>query len=206
MKKDKNIGKNTPQDDLVEEDVKARGEEKDSGEISQEENDNGEADQEINLEQELQSELEGVDKIKSELEEIKEKYLRLYSEFDNFRRRTAKERLELIKTANEDLMMVLLPIIDDFDRAQKSSEKKENAIVALEGYDLIYSKLIKMLGQKGLKNMEVAKGTEFNPEFHEAIAQIPAGEDLKGKVVDVTEQGYYLGDKVIRYAKVLIGA
>jgi molecular chaperone GrpE len=202
MKKDKANGKNTSQENTMEEDVKAqKNAEKANGET-----DNGGAEKEKELEQDLKSELEGVEKIKNELEEIKDKYLRLYSEFDNFRRRTAKERIELIKTSTEDLMTVLLPVVDDFDRAQKASENKENAIAALNGYELIYNKLLKILEQKGLKNMEVAKGDEFNPEFHEAITQIPASNDLKGRVVDVIEQGYYLGEKVIRYAKVVTGA
>jgi molecular chaperone GrpE len=204
MKRNKNSGKNNTQENLVEEDVKQRREENKS-DASKEEEGNGESEEEVDLEQELQSEIEGVDKIKNELEEIKEKYLRLYSEFDNYRKRNARERLELIKTANEELMMALLPVLDDFDRAQKAVDKN-GASAAIDGYELINSKLLKLLGQKGLKNMEVAKGSEFNPEFHEAIAQIPAEEEFKGKVVDVIEQGYYLGEKVIRYAKVVIGA
>ena len=164
-------------------------------------------DIEKELKQDMESELAGVDKIKDELEDVKDKYLRLYSEFENFRRRTAKERLELVKTANEDLVLSLLPVIDDFERAQKALEETNQPKETLEGYQLIYNKLYKSLEQKGLKKIEVEKGSEFDTELHDAISQMPAPEDgLKGKVIDVVEKGYYLGDKVIRFAKVVIGS
>lgn len=144
---------------------------------------------------------------KKELEESKDKYLRLYSEFENFRRRTAKERLELIKTAGEDVLGSLIPVVDDFERAKKSIDGLEVEASVKEGVDLIYNKLIKVLDQKGLKAMEVEKGHDFNPELHEAVTQFPApDESLKGKVIDVLEKGYVLGDKVIRFAKVVTGA
>lgn len=144
---------------------------------------------------------------KRELDESKDKYLRLYSEFENFRRRTAKERLELIKTAGEDVLGSLIPVVDDFERAKKSIDGLEVEASVKEGVDLIYNKLIKVLDQKGLKAMEVEKGHEFNPELHEAVTQFPAPEEsLKGKVIDVLEKGYVLGDKVIRFAKVVTGA
>jgi molecular chaperone GrpE len=145
--------------------------------------------------------------LKKELEESKDKYLRLYSEFENFRRRTAKERVELIKTAGEDVLSVLIPVVDDFERAKKSIDGQEIDASVKEGVDLIYHKLIKVLDQKGLKAMEVEKGNDFNPEFHEAVTQFPApDESLKGKVIDVVEKGYVLGDKVVRFAKVVTGA
>ena len=145
--------------------------------------------------------------LKRELEESKDKYLRLYSEFDNYRRRTAKERVELIKTAGEDVLAVLIPVVDDFERAKKSIDGQEIEASVKEGVDLIYNKLIKVLDQKGLKAMEVETGHEFNPELHEAVTQFPApDESLKGKVIDVVEKGYVLGDKVIRFAKVVTGA
>jgi molecular chaperone GrpE len=145
--------------------------------------------------------------LKRELEESKDKYLRLYSEFDNYRRRTAKERVELIKTAGEDVLAVLIPVVDDFERAKKSIDSEEVEASVKEGIDLIYNKLIKVLDQKGLKAMEVDKGHEFDPELHEAVTQFPApDESLKGKVIDVVEKGYVLGDKVIRFAKVVTGA
>lgn len=138
-----------------------------------------------------------------QLAEAKDKHLRLFSEFENYRRRTAKERLELIQTANESLMGDLLPVLDDFERAQKAGGESEDA----NGYHLIYQKLVKTLQAKGLKRMEVEQGTEFNSDFHEAITQIPSpSEELKGKVVDVIENGYYLGEKIIRYARVVVGA
>ncbi|MEQ8415188.1 MULTISPECIES: nucleotide exchange factor GrpE [unclassified Imperialibacter] len=145
--------------------------------------------------------------LKRELEESKDKYLRLYSEFDNYRRRTAKERVELIKTAGEDVLAVLIPVVDDFERAKKSIDSEEVEASVKEGIDLIYNKLIKVLDQKGLKAMEVDTGHEFDPELHEAVTQFPApDESLKGKVIDVVEKGYVLGDKVIRFAKVVTGA
>lgn len=151
-------------------------------------------------------ELKGQDELKKaqdELAEAKDKYLRLYSEFENFRRRTAKEKLELIQSANEKLVNAFLPIIDDFERAEKAfkgSESKE-----MEGFLLIYNKFKKILDQAGVKAME-AKGNAFDPDFHEAITQVPAPEEkLKGKVLEVVEQGYLLNDKVIRFAKVVVG-
>lgn len=145
--------------------------------------------------------------LKAELEEAKDKYLRLYSEFDNFRRRTAKERLDLVKTANEELMVNLLSVADDFDRASKAMKEQEDVKAVKQGVELIHHKFFKVLEQKGLKPMGDLKGEPFDADIHEAITQIPAPEDkLKGKIVDVIENGYYLNDKVIRYAKVVIGA
>ena len=146
--------------------------------------------------------------LQDELADSKDKYIRLYSEFENFRRRTAKEKLDMVQIANEDLITSLLPVMDDFERAEKSFEEGDGDIKALkEGIDLIFSKFRKALEQKGLKVMEHKQGTDFDPEFHDAITQIPApSKKLKGKVVDVIEKGYLLKDKVIRYAKVVIGS
>ncbi len=182
-------------------------------EVSQEVDDTA-ANENSKLEEELAQELNSdseldtaVKKLEEQLSESRDKYLRLYSEYENFRRRTSKERLELVKTANEDLMSSFLPVVDDFERALKLSPDDENAAQVKEGFQLINHKMMKILASKGLSLMEVDKGSEFNPEFHEAISQIPAPEDdLKGKVVDVVEKGYYLGEKVIRFAKVVIGA
>lgn len=142
-------------------------------------------------------------KTQNELAESKDKYLRLYSEFENFRRRTAKEKLDLIQSANERLINSFLPIIDDFERAEKAfkeSERKE-----MEGFLLIYTKFKKVLDTAGVKVMDAA-GKDFDPDFHEAITQVPApDEKLKGKVIEVVEQGYLLNDKVIRFAKVVVG-
>ncbi len=147
-----------------------------------------------------------IEKLKRELEEAKDKYLRLYSEFENYRRRTAKERLELISNANEDLLVHLLPVLDDFERAQKAMQEHKDHSVAEEGFNLIYSKLKNLLEQKGLKEMQDGPGTPFNPELHHAISQMPVEKKkMKGKIVDVVEKGYYLNDKVIRFAKVVTG-
>jgi molecular chaperone GrpE len=139
-------------------------------------------------------------KLQDELAESKDKYLRLYAEFENHRRRTAKERLELVVSANEQLIKTLLPVIDDFDRAEKSL--KEMGGKEADGILLIYQKLKKILDQYGVKTME-AQG-DFNPDLHEAITQVPDGSK-KGKIVDVVEKGYVLNDKVIRFAKVVVG-
>ncbi len=155
---------------------------------------------------EEETEEDEIEKLKAEIQEAKDKYLRLYSEFENFRRRTAKERLDLIKTANEDLMSSLLPVMDDFERAQIALEESEDHKASKEGFDLIYNKFNSILTLKGLKPMEDKAGAEFNTEFHEAISQMPVEKKkMKGKIIDVVERGYYLDEKVIRFAKVVIG-
>ena len=149
-----------------------------------------------------------INKIKGELSEIKDKYLRLYSEFDNFRRRTAKEKLDLVSTANEDLMIELLPVIDDFERAINSFNSNNGDVETMkEGVQLIFNKLKTVTEKKGLKNMKTDPGDDFNSELHDAISHIPAPEDkLKGKIIDTIEKGYYLNEKVIRFAKVVTGS
>ena len=150
------------------------------------------------------SALEELAKSKAELAEAKDKYIRLYSEFDNFRRRTAKEKYDMISSAGEQLIRTLLPVVDDFERAEKSAREKNDK--ELEGFSLIYNKFKKIIEQNGVKLMEVGVGSDFNADVHEAITQIPAPEEnLKGKVVDVIEKGYLLNDKVIRFAKVVVG-
>lgn len=142
-----------------------------------------------------------------EVADLKDKYLRLYSDFENFRKRTAKERLDLISTASEDVLKDLIPIVDDFERAFRASENDLEATTVREGKLLVFQKLVKILESKGLKPMDDLIGKPFDAETQEAIAQIPApSEKLKGKVVDVVEKGYVLGDKVVRYAKVVTGA
>jgi molecular chaperone GrpE len=146
------------------------------------------------------------EKSANELADMKDKYVRLYSDFENFRRRTSKEKLEYIKSANEEMMVALLPVLDDFERALKFSGNASDDNTAREGLQIVYNKFFKTLEQKGLKPME-AKGQPFNADLHEAITQIPApSEELKGKVVDDVEKGYFLNDKVIRFAKVVIGS
>ena len=143
-------------------------------------------------------------KLLDELAESKEKYMRLYAEFENHRRRTAREKLEMIQGANEQLLKTLLPVLDDFERAEKSFKESSNK--ESEGFFLIENKYKKILEQSGVKAMEATQGADFNPDLHEAITQVPAAEKLKGKIVDVVEKGYLLNDKVIRFAKVVIGA
>lgn len=145
-----------------------------------------------------------VAKLKDDLEGAKDKYLRLYSEFENFRKRTAKEKLELIQSANEQLILALLPVSDDFERAENSFADKTDKDLA--GFFLIHSKFKKVLELYGVKAMDATQGSDFNADFHEAISQVPApAPELKGKIVDVIEKGYFLNDKVIRYAKVVVG-
>ena len=142
-----------------------------------------------------------LDQAKAELTATQDKYLRLYSEFENYKRRTTKERSDLFKSANQEVIVSLLPTLDDFERAMAALKDESDK----KGIELIYSKLKNTLTQKGLKEME-AKGLTFDPDFHEAITKVPGmGEDMKDKVVDVLEKGYFLGDKVIRFAKVVIG-
>ncbi|MBC7451895.1 MAG: nucleotide exchange factor GrpE [Cytophagales bacterium] len=180
-------------------------EQKDQEVNSQQENTNVENESVENTPEQA-PEVSELDKVKADAAEWKEKYVRLYAEFDNYKRRTSKERIDLLTTANEGLMNSLVPIIDDFDRALKNIPATEETKLLREGVELIHTKFNKTLEQKGLKPMN-AKGEVFNSDLHEAITQIPAPtEDLKGKVVDEVEKGYYLGDKVIRYAKVVIGA
>ncbi|MGS4344998.1 nucleotide exchange factor GrpE [Myroides odoratus] len=144
------------------------------------------------------------DTLNAKLAEEKDKYLRLFAEFENYKRRTSKERLELFKTANEEVMSAMLPILDDFGRALSELEKQGESD-HLMGVRLIATKLIDTLAAKGLEEVVIQSGDVFNADLSEAITQIPAGDDLKGKVVDVVEKGYKLGDKIIRFPKVVIG-
>lgn len=147
-----------------------------------------------------------IDKLKSEIAESNNKYVRLYAEFDNYKRRTSKERVELLQTAGKDIIASLLPVVDDFERALKSMETAADVDSVKEGINLINQKLNNLLSQRGLKPMET-KGLPFDADLHEAITSIPAPtDDLKGKVVDELEKGYTLNEKVIRFAKVVVGA
>ena len=148
----------------------------------------------------LQQELELAEKKNSELED---KYVRLAADFDNFRKRNARERVELIQTAGRDVITDLLEVLDDAERAEKQLEQEENESVK-EGVMLVFGKLRNLLAAKGLKPME-AVNQEFNPDLHEAITEIDGGEDMKGKVVAEIQKGYYLNDKIIRFAKVVVG-
>ncbi|MFS4429114.1 MULTISPECIES: nucleotide exchange factor GrpE [unclassified Chryseobacterium] len=139
------------------------------------------------------------------LAEEKDRYIRLYAEFENYKKRTSKEKMEFFQYANQEMMVSMLGVLDDFERALKEIAKNGNP-ADLQGVELIYQKFKNKLTEKGLQTMEVRAGDSFNVDFHEAITQIPApSEDLKGKIVDVIETGYTLGDKVIRFAKVVTG-
>lgn len=177
-------------------------------EVNQEENISNTNTEESPEEQSSEGpELSKEEKLQMEVDELKDKYLRLYSEFENYRRRTSKEKIDLIKTASEELMREILPVIDDFERAFKASENEEDGAKVREGNQLVFHKLVKILENKGVKAMDNLIGKPFDADTQEAITQIPAPtEDLKGKVMDVVENGYTLGDKVIRFAKVVTGA
>lgn len=145
-----------------------------------------------------------VEKLQNELDEQKDKYLRLVAEFDNFKRRNAKERMELIQTAGKDVITSLLEVVDDCDRAERQMEQSDDLAGSKEGIKLVFNKLRNTLHAKGLKAME-SINTDFDVEKHEAITEVPAGEEMTGKVVDEIEKGYYLNDKIIRFAKVVVG-
>ena len=145
------------------------------------------------------------EQLQEELKKEKDKFMRLFAEFENYKKRTTKERIDLFKTANEEVMVAMLPVLDDFDRANVEIEKSEDEAVK-EGITLIRTKLTDILKSKGLEQIEVNSADVFDADLHEAITQIPApSDDLKGKIVDVIEKGYKLGDKIIRYPKVVTG-
>lgn len=150
----------------------------------------------------LQAEIE---ELNIQLAESKDKYLRLFAEFDNFKKRNIRERMDLLKNASQDAFSALLPVVDDFDRAKNSADDENSEEAFSEGVLLVYNKLNTILNSKGLKKME-STGADFDPELHEAITKIPApNEEMKGKIIDTIESGFYLNDKIIRYAKVVVG-
>ena len=153
-----------------------------------------------------ESELDELEKLSDEVQKEKDNFLRLFAEFENYKKRTSRERIELFSTANKELMLALLPVLDDFERGLNEIEKSSEGPL-LEGMKLIYNKFKNTLTQKGLKEVEVKTGDVFDPEIHEAISQIPAPDKkLKGKIIDVVEKGYKLGDTIIRYPKVVMGS
>lgn len=186
--------KNKPQDESVNPEIDAQ-------DTSATLNENEELETTLPQEEgEEELETETADPVQLE----KEKYLRLYSEFENFRRRTNKERLDWMQTASKDLMVELLPVVDDMERAMKSMQQAGD-VKSVEGMELVFKKLYGTLEKKGLKPMQ-AQGESFDPEVHEAVTQFDAPtEDMKGKVIDELEKGYFLNDKVIRFAKVVVG-
>jgi molecular chaperone GrpE len=150
-------------------------------------------------------ELSVEEQLTQDLATEKDKYIRLFAEFENYKRRTSKERIELFKTANQEVLQAMLPVLDDFDRAMIEIAKSDDEVM-LKGVELIHEKLKSTLTSKGLEQVELAVGDAFDADFAEAITQIPAPSDnLKGKIVDILEKGYKLGDKIIRFPKVVIG-
>ncbi|MDG1222180.1 MAG: nucleotide exchange factor GrpE [Polaribacter sp.] len=172
--------------------------------------------EEINTAEEIQQVEENQKVVEEVAEEVptaealllaeKDKFLRLFAEFENYKKRTTRERIELFKTAGQEVMTSLLPVVDDFERALSHIEEDKEAEELSKGVVLVYQKFYNTLEQKGLSKIETNAGDVFDAEIHEAITQIPApSEDMKGKVIDCVEKGYKLGDKIIRYPKVVIG-
>ncbi|WP_452221935.1 nucleotide exchange factor GrpE [Lacinutrix salivirga] len=158
-----------------------------------------------NAEETATVELSKEELLEEQLKVEKDKFLRLFAEFENYKKRTSRERLDLIETAGESVMLNILPVLDDFERALSHIEDDKEAEELRKGVLLIYNKLIKSLEQKGLKEMD-SKGKPFDPDFHQALTEIPApNKDLKGKVVEVIEKGYFIGSKILRHAKVVVG-
>ena len=163
-------------------------------------------EEQVNQEEKKETPEDKIEALGNKLNEVNDKYLRLYSEFENYRKRVSKERIELISNASEDVIKDLLPVVDDYQRAIDAIEKIEDDQVkkTLEGLSLIYKKLYSILEKRGLKPID-AKGKPFDENLHEAIAQLPAqSEEDKGKVIDETTKGYYLNNKVIRFSKVVV--
>jgi|SRR6185312_4051589 len=178
----------------------------DSGVLNEVIHTDGQADGQEQQNSETENAPTAAEVLKQELSLANEKYLRLYAEFDNFRRRTIKEREEARKTEGKDVIVSLLPVLDDFDRALRSMDNATDIAPVKEGVQLIQHKLKSVLSQKGLKEMD-SVGTPFDPDLHEAITNIPAPDEAsKGKVMDEMEKGYFLNDKVARFAKVIVGA
>ncbi len=152
-----------------------------------------------------EDEVNELDNLKKELDEQKEKFIRLYADFDNFKRRNAKERVELIQTAGREVIQAMLEVLDDCERAEKQMNHSDDLNQIREGISLVFNKFRNVLQSKGLKEMK-SIGEEFNPDFHEAITEIPVpDEKMKGKIVDEVEKGYTLNDKIIRFSKVVVG-
>jgi molecular chaperone GrpE len=162
-------------------------------------------EQNANGEQLIAEELSPEEQLNKDLAHEKDKFLRLFAEFENYKKRTSKERIDLFKTANQEVLQAILPVMDDFDRAMTEIAKSDDENL-IKGVELIHAKLKDTLFSKGLEVVDIKAGDAFNADFAEAITQIPAGDDLKGKIVDVIEKGYKLGDKIIRFPKVVTGS
>jgi len=174
----------------------------------EEEIENSKSVNETELNEEIEAEQEEIaveDQLRDDLAKEKDKFLRLFAEFENFKKRTSKERMDLFKTAGQDVIVSLLPVMDDFDRALKEISKSEDKEL-FKGVELISNKFRETLKNKGLEEMKVGPGDVFDAEMHDAVTQIPAPEKkLKGKIIDVIEKGFKLGDKIIRHPKVVVG-
>lgn len=156
-------------------------------------------------EQTADSKEQSMTDLEDQVSELKDKYLRLFAEFENYKKRTSKEKLEMISSAAKNTILSFLPVLDDFERAKMAADAENSTETFSEGVNLVYNKFLQALKNQGLKQIEIEDG-RFDPEYHEAITEIPApSEELKGKVIDVIEPGYFLGEKVIRYAKVVVG-
>ena len=164
--------------------------------------------EDTNQQQELENEEEEIsleDELREDLAKEKEKFLRLFAEFENYKKRTSKERMDLFKTAGQEVIVAMLPVVDDFDRALNELSKSDDK-VTFKGVELIANKLRETLKSKGLEEVKVKQGDAFDAEVHDAITQIPAPKKkLKGKIIDVVEKGYKLGDRIIRHPKVVVG-
>jgi molecular chaperone GrpE len=195
-KKKKNINEDQPVEENANEQVNTQNDQP-----------NAEIDENaVSTEQEIVPELSVEEKLQQDNAALNDKYLRLFAEFDNYKRRTQKERVELLQTAGKDIIVSLLSVLDDFDRANKAMANATDVNAIREGINLVHAKLKNLLVQKGLKEME-SINTVFDTDNHEAITKIPAPtEDMKGKVMDELEKGYTLNDKVIRFAKVVVGS
>jgi molecular chaperone GrpE len=195
-KKKKNINEDQPVEENANEQVNTQNDQL-----------NAEIDENaVSPEQEIVPELSAEEKLQQDNAALNDKYLRLFAEFDNYKRRTQKERVELLQTAGKDIIVSLLSVLDDFDRANKAMANATDVNAIREGINLVHAKLKNLLVQKGLKEME-SINTVFDTDNHEAITKIPAPtEDMKGKVIDELEKGYTLNDKVIRFAKVVVGS
>lgn len=182
---------------------KNKADEMDEEIMSQEETSNNAVEEQeaVSEEQEMSEE----ESLREDLAKEKDKFLRLFAEFENYKRRTSKERIDLFKTAGQEVIVSLLPVLDDFERALKELSKSEDKEM-FKGVQLINGKLKETLKSKGLQDLEVGQGDTFDAEIHEAITQIPApNKKMKGKVIDVIERGFKLGDKIIRHPKVVVG-
>lgn len=179
-----------------------------STEENKAEDSNQEMQQENNdstIKPETLTETEQIAELQAEVAEQKNNFLRLYAEFENYKKRSIKERIDLLKSASADVIQSMLPVLDDFERAFKALEGQDDTNPLHQGSILIYNKLKTLLEQKGLKQME-AIGTDFDTDMHDAITSLPVNDDQKGKVIEEVEKGYYLNDKILRHSKVIVGA